>query len=474
MEKPSLVGERYRILHSLGEDKIGPVSLARDEVSGDEVVLRALASEIITDTATMERLEREIARLRGLHQEGIVSSYEFCYLRTPCKAFLVSEHVNGQTLRELLSSNHECFRDEKHFRTLAEQILSSIDYAHQREITHRDLTSDNVMLTPDNRIKILDFGIDAVISEFHLETRKKRSWATRRLSSSGMDVERSVPVDIYSLGKLFHEMLLGESPSSEARQEEEFLPVPGISAGLNLLILSCLDKEISERPESVRAILDVLEDRPLRPESIDDSIADLRARKQLAVGGTGEGASTMPVDGSAGRWWWRAGLVALTLLSLAILILWQWTRYDGERIDQEVGVEAQPGSAPERSANGRELSGSRPREESAIPGEAEGPEEAAGEESVTQQSPETLASYTVQVGAFGVGQSAQSLISRLRERGYEARVQGPREGNSLYLVWIGRYESVRAASGMQKRLESAGFHTYVRRVEESSLGRGSR
>ena len=469
MEKPSLVGERYAILHSLGEDKIGPVSLARDEISGGEVVLRALPSEIITDTATMERLERETARLSGLHHEGIASSYEFCCLRGPGKAFLVSEYLNGQTLREILSSNRERFRDEKYFRTVAEQILSAIDYAHQREVTHRDLTSDNVLLTPDNRIKILDFGIDAVISEFHLETRKKRSWASRKLSSSGRDVERSIPIDIYSLGKLFHEMLLGESLASEARQEEEFLPVPGISAGLNLLVLSCLDEEISERPKSVRTILDaLLADRPLRAESIDDSIADLRARKQLVVGGTGEEASTVPVEGSAGKRWSRAWLFALTLLSLAMLFLWQWTRYDGERIDHEVGVEAQPGSAPERSASGQERSGSRLREESV------GSEEAAGEESVPQQSSETLASYTVQVGAFGVSQSAQSLISRLRERGYEARVRGPGERNKLYLVWIGRYESVRAASGMQKRLESAGFHTYVRRVEESSAEKGSR
>ena len=150
-----------------------------------------------------------------------------------------------------------------------------------------------------------------------------------------------------------------------------------------------------------------------------------------------------------------------------MLFLWQWTRYDGERIDHEVGVEVQPASAPEPSASGQELSGSRLREESAGSGEA------VGEESVAR-SPETLDSYTVQVGAFGVSQSAQSLISRLRERGYEARVRGPGDGNELYLVWIGRYESVRAAMGMQKRLESAGLHTYVRRVEESSAGRGSR
>ena len=218
------------------------MSLARDEVSGDEVVLRALPSEVIADTATLERLERETSRLSGLHHEGIVSSYELCWLRGPGKVFLVSEHINGQTLRELLASNRECFRDEKHFRTLAEQISSAIDYAHQRKITHRDLTSDNVLLTLDNRIKIVDFGIDAVISEFHLETRKKRSWATRRLSSSGKDVERSIPIDIYSLGKLFHEMLLGEShPLKHARRRSSCLSLAFLSA------LTCLSSVVSTR-----------------------------------------------------------------------------------------------------------------------------------------------------------------------------------------------------------------------------------
>ena len=458
MEKPGLVGERYTILQSQGEDKIGPVSLARDEVSGSKVVLRALPSEIITDTAAMERLEREITRLSGLDHGGIVSSYEFCCLRGSGQAFLVSEYINGQTLRGLLSSDPECFRDEKYFRMLAEQILSAVDYAHQRRITHRDLTSDNVLLTPDDRIKILDFGIDAVISEFRSEVTKKRSWATRKLSFSEMDVERAVPIDIYTLGKLFHEMLSGESLPSERRREEEFLPVLGISAGLNLCILNCLNKEISERPESVRKILEMLlEGRSLRPEMIDESIADLRARRELSVAG------------SVGKRWSRP--IGLASLLLAMLFLWQWTVYDRERTDHEVekeelegeaGVSAQASSAPEPSASGRVASDSRP------------PEAIAAEQPTTQENPGTSGSYTVQVGAFGVLQSAQDFISRLRELGYEARAGEPGARNRLYPVWIGRYESVRAASGMQKRLESAGFHTYVRRVEENPLERGSR
>ena len=506
-EKPTLIGERYKILHSLGEDKIGPVSLAKDEVAGGEVVLRALSPEIIADTATIEKLGKEIARLNGLEHEGIVSSYDLCCLRDPGAAFLVCEHIDGQTLRELLSNNPESFREENRFRALAEQILSAVDYAHRRGITHRDLTLDNVLLTPDDRIKILDFGIDAMIDESHPEARKKMSWASRKLSATGMDAERAVPIDIHSLGRLFREMLLGESESSEARQEEAPLPISGTSAGLNSLIFSCLSKESSQRPKTVKEILDqLLDGRVQQSERNDHALADLRAEKPPPLAGTEEGEANIPVESSGGKWRRRAGLIVLILLALALLLVWQWPQYIRERTGAQIREEVRSGATPGRLASGKKASdsplskeplrpdggelvgssvqpgGSRPPE--AVPGESPGravesqrssntltppPGGAGGAtdviESPTRSSTRTTGGYTLQVGAFGLSKSAQDLTSRLRDRGYEARIQEPGGGNKYYLVWIGEYESVAAASQTQKRLESAGFHTYVRRVE---------
>ena len=487
------------------------MSLARDEVSGGEVLLRELAPEIITDAATIERLEKETARLKGLEHEGIVSAYDFCLLRDPGAAFLVSEQVEGQTLRELLSSDPESFREENRFRALAEQILSAVDYAHRQGVTHRDLTSDNVLLTSANRIKILDFGIDAVIDESHPEARKKISWLSKKLSSTGMDAERSVSIDIHSLGQLFREMLLGESESPEVEQEAALLPVPGISAGLNSLVFSCLGNEGFQRPKTVKEILDqLLEGGPQQSATIEETLADLRAKKRPMAAGADEGESNMPVAGSPEKRRWRAGLIVLALLSLAALLLWQWPQYLRERRGAEIREEVRSGSVPEPSEGGNESPDSRLSKEPGSSDEAKsvdpgtqqpdssssppeaglekrqggglesqrasdtstpspgGAGDAAGvPESSTRPSPRTTAGYTVQVGAFGLSQSAQELTSRLKKGGYDARIQEPGGRNKYYLVWIGSYESIEVASKTQKRLESAGFHTYIRRVEAS-------
>ena len=497
------------------------MSLARDEVSGGEVVLRTLPPEIITDTATIERLAKETAGLNGLQHEGIVSWYDFCLLRDPGAAFLVSEHVEGQTLRELLSDNPESFREENRFRALAEQILSAVDYAHRRGITHRDLTSDNVLLTPDDRIRILDFGIDAIIDESLPEAQKKLSWANRKLSSTGMDAERSISIDIYSLGKLFREMLGGGSESSEADQdlseadqEKALLPVAGISAGLNSLILSCLSRDSSQRPKTVKEILGQLLGGEVPPaETNDDALADLRAKKQPPLAGRDEEASEEPVPASTGKRRRIAGLVVLVLLILAALLFWQWPRYVRERIGAQVREDVQSASVPGGLESGNEatdlpdakepgspdegkLVGPTVKEQgsSSLPPEAapqKGPDGGRAStrgsgtstprqgatpgalrrsESPTRPSRQTRGGYTVQVGAFELSQSAQKLTSRLRDSGYDARIQEPAGSNKYYLVWIGSYESVEAASKTQKRLESAGFHTYVRRVPAGPPG----
>jgi len=165
MKPPRLVEGQYLILERLGKDEVGAAFLVEDQESGARVVLRSLRPSIVSDPDLSQKLEREVKLAQSLRHAHIRALYEFCWTKDKSEAFIVMEYIQGETLRDYLFKQRGYRCDKAAFYTLANQILSAIDYAHQAGVTHRDLTPDNIMITSEGSIKVSDFGIDATIKE---------------------------------------------------------------------------------------------------------------------------------------------------------------------------------------------------------------------------------------------------------------------------------------------------------------------
>jgi len=279
MESSGLIQGRFKLLGTLGKDEIGVTSLVEDQNSGKQVALRKFRTSIVFDELLNEALLKGFESAHALNHPNICAAHEFLEQDDNQGVLLVTEYVPGETLRDFLfkQPDHRC--DEATFLGLAEQILSALEYAHKNEVIHRDLTPDNVMVTPDNVVKLIDFGVDAVVKEANF-----RRWdnsiffSIDYISPEQIAGEKPSPLmDIHALGCLFYEMLAGKLPFGEHdivhRQPDDTAePIPDVSDLLNSLIRLCVASDKSERPQSVAEIQTALAgyESPTIPASKED------------------------------------------------------------------------------------------------------------------------------------------------------------------------------------------------------------
>ena len=267
MELSGLIEGRFKILGPLGKDEIGATFLVEDQDSGTKVALRKLRTSIVFDADLNETLLKGFECVKSLIHPHICAVHEFLKQDDTHGVLIVMEYVPGETLRDFLfkQPNYRC--DEATFLGLAEQILSAMEHAHRAGVTHRDITPDNVMITTKGSVKVIDFGIDAIVKEANF-----RRWdnpiflSTYYVSPEQIAGEEPSPsMDIYSLGCLFYEMLAGKLPFSEQdivnrQPDDKAESIPGVSALLNSVILQCVASDKSERPQSVEEIQSALAD----------------------------------------------------------------------------------------------------------------------------------------------------------------------------------------------------------------------
>src|SRR5207237_8770479 len=147
----------YEILASLGAGGMGEVYRARDNKLGREVAVKVLPERLAADSAALERFEREARAVAALSHPNVLGIYEFG--RDDGVAYAVMELLTGETLRERLVEGPLSQRKALEYGL---QITHGLAAAHEKEIVHRDLKPENIFVTPDGRLKILDFGLAKV------------------------------------------------------------------------------------------------------------------------------------------------------------------------------------------------------------------------------------------------------------------------------------------------------------------------
>ena len=150
----------YEIVSPLGAGGMGEVYKARDLKLGREVAIKVLPQEMASDSSRLRRFEQEARAASALNHPNIVTIYEIGeHEGTP---YIAMEYVDCQTLREILAGGP--LPNDKIIR-YATQLAEGLAKAHQAKIVHRDLKPDNIVISEDGYVKILDFGLAKLVAE---------------------------------------------------------------------------------------------------------------------------------------------------------------------------------------------------------------------------------------------------------------------------------------------------------------------
>jgi serine/threonine protein kinase len=212
----------YRITAKLGEGGMGEVYHARDERLDRDVAIKVLPEAVAEDEERLARFEREAKLLASLSHQNIATLYGL--EEHEGQTFLLMELAEGETLAERIKKGPIPVDDAL---PIALQIAEGLEAAHEQGIIHRDLKPANVMLSPEGKVKILDFGLakawqpedsDAELTHSPTLTAQMTAAGVLLGTAAYMSPEqaRGKPVDrradIWAFGCVFFEMLTGHQP----------------------------------------------------------------------------------------------------------------------------------------------------------------------------------------------------------------------------------------------------------------------
>ncbi|MGH9557499.1 MAG: serine/threonine-protein kinase, partial [Terriglobales bacterium] len=257
----------YEIVAAIGAGGMGEVYRARDPRLGRDVAVKVLPAAFAMDAERLARFQREARIIAALSHPNILAVYDVG--ADEGQHYLVSELVEGASLRARLAEDPPPARKAVEY---AVQIAQGLAAAHEKGVIHRDLKPDNLLLSKDGRVKILDFGLAQVApTSAHGDDQTSPTAAGAVLGTAGyMSPEqvRGLPVDqrsdIFSFGAVLYEMLTGQRAFHRDTSAETMTSIlkeepPEVSAGgkpvppgLDRIVRHCLEKNPEERFQSAR------------------------------------------------------------------------------------------------------------------------------------------------------------------------------------------------------------------------------
>lgn len=313
----------YRVLDKLGEGGMGVVYRAHDERLDRDVALKLLPAGILADEKARRRLRSEALALARLNHPNIEAVFDF---DTQDEVeFLVVEYVPGSTLADRVARGS---LEEPEILRLGVQIAAALEEAHALDLVHRDLKPANIKVTPKGQVKVLDFGLAALLRP------AGEADATRSASEAGITAG-TVPYmapeqlkgqpadarsDIFAAGVVLYEMATGRRPfqgRATAELTDAILhaapPPPsrthaGLSPRLEDTILKCMEKDPENRYQSAKELAIDLR-RLATPSTPSDAMSlpvravrPASARMLAIAGGAALALAAVLVASNVGGW----------------------------------------------------------------------------------------------------------------------------------------------------------------------------
>jgi serine/threonine-protein kinase len=252
-----ILGNRYTIIEQLGTGGMAEVYRAHDLMLERPVAVKVLRSDYSSEPGFQERFRQEARAAANLSHPNIVTIHDFGF--DGGQLYIVMEYIPGMTLKEMIQTRGRFAPEEA--IPLMIQACAGIGYAHRAGLVHCDIKPHNMLVTPDLRLKVADFGIARALAGIHPEEKVETVWGSP-LYFSPEQAAGFAPTpasDVYSLGVTFYEMLTGQTPFMSNRAEtlaemhRELTPRPpslfnpAITPGLEQIIMKTLAKEPSAR-----------------------------------------------------------------------------------------------------------------------------------------------------------------------------------------------------------------------------------
>ncbi|WP_020076168.1 serine/threonine-protein kinase [Cryocola sp. 340MFSha3.1] len=249
-------GGRYELQSRIAIGGMGEVWQATDLVIGRTVAIKILKDEYLGDPGFLERFRAEARHAALVNHEGIANVYD--YGEEEGSAFLVMELVPGEALSSILEREHVLSTD----RTLdiVAQTAAALHAAHAAGLVHRDIKPGNLLITPDGRVKITDFGIARIADQVPLTATGQVMGTVQYLSPEQASGHPASPTtDIYSLGIVAYECLAGRRPftgesqvaiaMAQINEAPPELPAT-VAEPVRNLVFACIAKNPADRPAS--------------------------------------------------------------------------------------------------------------------------------------------------------------------------------------------------------------------------------
>ena len=258
-----LLDGRYQIIKKIGSGGMAIVYLAKDLSLDRKVAIKVLREEYTEDSTFRRHFQKEAVAIAKLSHNNIVGIYDIITEdETMC---LVMEYIEGETLKDKI--NRDGAMPWQQVVKYGIQIANALAYAHSNQIIHKDVKSQNIIIDKHDTVKITDFGISQMMNNTTITHNKGVLGSAHYFSPEQARGEKlSYQTDVYSLGVVLYEMLIGELPFTadnpvsvalkhiQEPAKNVHMLVNDIPESLGFIVSKCLEKNPENRFASMQAL----------------------------------------------------------------------------------------------------------------------------------------------------------------------------------------------------------------------------
>lgn len=311
-----ILARRYELQELIGGGGMADVYKAHDKLLDRAVAVKILHQQYANDAEFVEKFRREATAAAKLAHPNIVNIYDVG--EEGGSQYIVMEYVSGPTLKEVIQQKGRLAPIEA--VRIAKEIASALESAHRNNLVHCDIKPHNILVMPDGRIKVTDFGIARAVSASTMTYSGSVMGSVHYFSpEQAKGTVITTKSDVYSLGVVMYEMLTGTLPFNGETSvsialkhlQEEPVPIrqidPSIPPVLEAIVQKAMSKDPADRPSSTELYADLnqakamLSDRGASQESVVNDPFATRMMPRITPEMMSQRTGEIPVQNTMGN-----------------------------------------------------------------------------------------------------------------------------------------------------------------------------